>query len=380
MTTLIKRRRFLIGSGLTLTAAAFASACGGPFVTSRDTPATAPVPGEPPIITALRWGITAPNAHNTQPWRFELVSETEAKLYTDTERLLPWTDPPARQVHMSHGTLLEMVALAAPSFGYAADIVLQPEGDVTKEFFGTRPTATIRLANANALTLDPLFAAATRRRTSRLAHHGAMPDTSAFAAVLNAAKGAHHAEVVTDDLAPWKSILKRAMAVEVADQNTYGETLTWFRFSEDEVRAKGDGINLQSAGANSLAARIFLNAGNFQSEANQGRFLSSFGEVIDSTQALLVLSSSDNTMHDWLTTGRAYLRAQLAATQQGLGMHPVSQVLQEFPQMAPLRDEFASLYPVKAPGRVQMLVRLGRTEEAAISPRRPLSDMLIRPA
>lgn len=77
-----------------------------------------------------------------------------------------------------------------------------------------------------------------------------------------------------------------------------------------------------------------------------------------------------------LETGRTYVRAQLAAARLDLRFHPVSQSLQEFEAMAPLRADLAGLLPVKAPGKVQMLVRVGRTGLPAVSPRRALAAMV----
>ena len=91
-------------------------------------PLSEPRPDTTPILEALRYGVTAPSAHNTQPWRIELVSESEARMYFDPSRRLPATDPRGRQVHISHGTLIEMTVIAATSFGYRTEVELLPEG------------------------------------------------------------------------------------------------------------------------------------------------------------------------------------------------------------------------------------------------------------
>jgi hypothetical protein len=49
-----------------------------------------------PIDKAIAFGCNAPNPHNTQAWKFH-ASELETLFYVDEERLLPVTDPPARQ-------------------------------------------------------------------------------------------------------------------------------------------------------------------------------------------------------------------------------------------------------------------------------------------
>lgn len=156
---MMQRRRFLFGTGAILTTAAFATACGHRDSGTNDRRVLSPLePGSAPIVEALRYGITAPSPHNTQPWRFELVGEREAKLYFDPLRRLPATDPPARQGHIGHGTLLEVTAIAATHLGYRAQIETMPEGETTLEEIGTKPTAVIRLEPLDAgQGADPLF-------------------------------------------------------------------------------------------------------------------------------------------------------------------------------------------------------------------------------
>jgi hypothetical protein len=137
-----------------------------------DRPLSAPQPDSPSMLQALRYGITAPSAHNTQPWRIQLDSDTEARLYFDPKRALPATDPPGRQVHISHGTLIEMTAIAATSLGYRTEVDLLPDGEMSLPEFGAKPTAILRLVADPDQAVDPLFSQILSRRSSRLAHHG----------------------------------------------------------------------------------------------------------------------------------------------------------------------------------------------------------------
>lgn len=88
------------------------------------------------------------------------------------------------------------------------------------------------------------------------------------------------------------------------------------------------------------------------------------------------MTSQSNTMIDWIETGRAYARAQLSAEMLGLRFQPVSQVLQEYPQMDDLRREFDALVGIEPPQKVQMLVRVGRTPTPGLSPRRTVDGFL----
>ena len=69
------------------------------------------------------------------------------------------------------------------------------------------------------------------------------------------------------------------------------------------------------------------------------------------------------------------MRAHLAATLAGLAFHPVSQALEEYPEMAgPYREVHDLLAP---PGdTVQMLVRLGYATAVPPSPRWPLAERI----
>lgn len=91
---------------------------------------------------------------------------------------------------------------------------------------------------------------------------------------------------------------------------------------------------------------------------------------------LFTLVTPANTMADWITTGRSYVRAQLTAGGYNLRFHPVSQTLQEFPQMDPLRARMDALVNVTPPAKLQMLVRVGHTQPPALSPRRDLQNIV----
>lgn len=373
------RREFVIGSGVVMTTAMFAQACGRQKAGPR--PVSGGDAGDPPIVEALRYGITAPSAHNTQPWRIELVSDTEAQLFLDPERLLPATDPPGRQVHMSHGTLLEMTAIAATHFGYRAEIEPLPEGEMVFEEYGTKPTARIRLVQVKREPEDPLFAQILKRRSSRLPHDGPLVTEDELATIIERARPDDlQMSLISEEQRPKAfEIIRSAMAIEVNDYELYDETRIWFRFSKREIKHHRDGLSVNTAGLTGFSAgtaNLFLSSRNWHKEKNRKRYLDGFGETIESTRGLLTMTTPTNTMYDWLHAGRTYVRAQLAASALGLRFHPVSQVLQEYPQMDELRSEFNTLMGVAAPAKVQMFVRVGRTKTPGLSPRRPLDAIL----
>ena len=90
----------------------------------------------------------------------------------------------------------------------------------------------------------------------------------------------------------------------------------------------------------------------------------------------LWLTTPGNTRREQIVVGGDWLRVNLAATAAGLGLQPLSQALQEYPEMAALYAEtHAKLVPEG--GTVQMLGRIGYGPRINASPRWPI-DARIR--
>src|SRR6476619_1780850 len=84
------------------------------------------------ILDLARW---APSGDNTQPWRFELLSEREILVHGyDTSAQCVY-DLDAWASHLSHGALLETVAIAATRFGHGARLVEITEAEATHNIY-----------------------------------------------------------------------------------------------------------------------------------------------------------------------------------------------------------------------------------------------------
>lgn len=71
------------------------------------------------------------------------------------------------------------------------------------------------------------------------------------------------------------------------------------------------------------------------------------------------------------------MRLHLKATQMGLAFHPLSQVLQEFPEMSAPYSKIHDMLGVESPGVIQGLFRLGYAKAPPPAPRWPLETRLI---
>jgi len=74
--------------------------------------------------------------------------------------------------------------------------------------------------------------------------------------------------------------------------------------------------------------------------------------------------------------GREYCRINLQTTAMGLAQHPMSQVLQEYPDMLALQKEFTEFFNIPLGQTVQMLFRLGHAQATEHGPRRSINSII----
>lgn len=347
-----------------------------------------PIDPQRPTIRAIAWGIQAPNPHNTQAWKFRPVSDTGVLLYIDERRLLPVTDPPARQIHIGAGCCIETLAVGMSTEGYETDVELLPDGPHGLEEIGRKPVARIELRPGAATRPDELADAIGRRQTNRKPYTGPLlTDSEADQIRSRVAPGT--IEVLTfnepDAMRPLLDVFYRALEIEVTTRRLYEETRIWFRFNERQRRhTHRDGLSIPQAGVDGLKRRLIewtLRDGDpkrWFGRRTISSTLKTLRQGIDSARGLVLLKTATNQQVDWLDTGRAYARVHLGLTQLGLTCHPYNQVLQEYPEMTALQREFDDLVGVQEPQKIQKAVRVGRAAKRAyVAPRRDPGDFIV---
>jgi hypothetical protein len=357
----------LIGGGVVLAAGGGAAAFA---VTRAPTRALAPWDAAgtyaEPRRFALSHAILAPNPHNRQPWMAELVGEDGIRIHRDPARALPHTDPRDRQLTIGMGCFLELLVMAAAQKGFAVDLTLFPEGEAA-----SAPVAFARFLPGGVA--DPLFAHVLARRSTKEPFED-RPVPAADVEALSA-----HAALVVDPgrVAEIRTLTWEAWMVEAMTPHTNKESVDLMRFGKAEIEANPDGIDLGGpmlealmlAGVLTREAQLDPSSSGFQ----QG--VAIYREMLAATSAYAIVTSAGNARTDQIEAGRRWLRLNLACTARGLALHPVSQCLQEYPEMAP---HYAAAHRLLAkPGEtVQMLGRVGYGPAAPRTPRWPLETRL----
>jgi hypothetical protein len=328
---------------------------------------------------ALAHAILAPNPHNRQPWLIDLVGTDEIVFYADTARLLPFTDPPNRQITLGCGAFLELLDLAARESGRRAEITLWPQGEPQPNL-DKRPIAHIRLVPDPTVVRDPLFAQITTRHTNRAPYDLSAPPSSAELSQI--------AAVATLDPLTAGTIADaqtRAKLIDLAWQGweveghtpaTHMESVRLLRIGAAEIAQHRDGISLSGPMFEALKASGMLTPQSLADPNSPGAKSSDKAakKALEATPAFFWLKSADNSRATQIATGRAYARAQLTATKLGLCFQPWSMTLQEFPEMAKLYAATQAELDATPQAPLQMFVRVGRAKPAQASPRRGLAE------
>jgi hypothetical protein len=376
------RRQVLkvIGGGTILAAAVL-----GGWAATRD-PAAARRPwaeagqAGDPLRRALSFAILAPNPHNRQPWLVDLSSPGAITLFADPDRRLPQTDPLDRQITLGLGAFLELLVMALAEENLSADVSLFPDGAPQPRLDG-RPVARVTVAPDPEVVRDPLFAQVLDRRTNRLPHDTGRPVAAGTLAGIAAAalRGRVGYTVDPAEVSALRDLGWRAMYLEMTTAATARENLELTRIGRAEIEANPDGVALAGPLLEGMERAGLLNRWDLLDPASAGfaRQVPFLRAPFDTAMGFLWQVTPANGRADQIAAGRDYLRLNLAATAAGVAMQPLSQALQEFPEMATLHTEARAALDVGPAETLQMFVRVGYAGQPKPSPRWPAESRIL---
>jgi hypothetical protein len=354
-----------------------------------------PSPSEPHLTTwkgpdiaeqdvrlwALGFAILAPNPHNLQPWLVDLSKPDELVLYHDLARVLPETDPYDRQLMIGHGCFIESLRLAAQERGVRLEIHLFEQGEFSKKI-DTRPIARIEFIKDSSLRPDTLFRQLLQRHTNRQPYAlDRVPESITLTNICQGLELMHQAAFCNTvaSTSKVKAIAVDAWKLELNLTRTWRESVQLTRIGSEEIRAQPDGVALDGRLIRAGQALGLINREKML-QKNSWIYAQSveFGiKSIEATTAFVWLSSTDNQRRTQIECGRDYLRMQLKATELGLAMQPVSQSLQEYPEMKPHLNSLRQQLQLSEKATVQMLARIGYAQPTQAAPRWPVRRHII---
>ncbi|MFD1646248.1 Acg family FMN-binding oxidoreductase [Haloarchaeobius litoreus] len=311
----------------------------------------------------VRYAILAPSSHNSQPWAFA-VTEDSVLVYADESRRLDVADPDGRELLLSVGCALENLVVAARRFGleptveYGASEESPPSGGDH-----LRHVATVRLDSAGltdeGAVQTELFDAIGNRRTN----HRPFEDRPVAESVL-----ARFEEYAATDGLGLELVTDPTQRREIATLQTRADE---HQFDDPAYRRElGHWIGTGALGASWLTARIGqLAVSHLDIGEREGRKNS---KLVTSAPVVAVLTTESEDVPTLLRVGQVFERVALAATSEGLAVHPMSQIL----EVDEFRTELTALLGLEDQTPVH-LFRIGYAEPGSTrTPRRPLEDVL----
>jgi hypothetical protein len=340
-------------------------------------------------VTVVHAAVLAANAHDTQPWRFQIGSD-RIDVYADGDRHLGAMDPFRREMHLSLGCALENAVLIARSLGYAADFRtydgLMQEGGVRDD---ARPAASISLGKQQA-DASPLVVAIPHRHTNRSPYQD---DRSVPIDMLDqlsalASEAAVRLIWITDPAArrDFASATIAATETIVADSVMIADSDRWFRATDAEIELHRDGPTLYCAGLSPLVllgARLMPvstpSAHRYWIDQTRDAQLGSHPVI----GLIAVKDLYDRGVA--LRAGRLWQRLHLQGTLLRLGMQPMNQLPEcvdrerQLGRPAIFRKALAG-FSGDAELPPTFAFRVGwPARAAAASPRRSLTSVLMPP-
>ena len=337
-------------------------------------------------LNAAAYAILAPSPHNLQPWMIRLEGEDRLTLFCDLDRRLPETDPPDRQTTIGLGAFLELLRQAAAEQGHRLDIAPFPEGE-PGDRLDERPIAHVRFVEDASTERDPLFGYALKRRTARRKFDPGRPVPSdRLAALMQVSTSLPALKAIGVDgssepeTVSWlKDVCRRAWEIELRKPETCRESSYLTRIGARQINANPDGIFLAGPMMEAYRMTGMLTQENMDEIGSTAweATLSTYNGLIDSAPTFLWFTTPGNSRAEQLDSGAVWIRLQLAAAAVGVGFQPLSQVLEEYSEMAGPFADIHERFGVTLPGRIQGLFRLGYAGGQPPAPRWPLESRII---
>jgi hypothetical protein len=281
------------------------------------------------------------------------------------ERWLPATDPENRELLLGIGAFVENLALAVGTRGYRLEV--QPLGldpfaeDLLEvrlrpgdplpyplERMEQRCVVRAPMATAPLRTAD---VAALRRHDPGAVHYFA-PGSAAALALAEATLAANAAQAERLD--------------------AQRELSAWIRWDDAEAGAQRNGLTPEALGITGLTGwwvRHFYGPDDVLSASFRRSTLERVEEQVGACGGWLTVTSRSTALPDLIEAGRLFERVALEVRERGIGLHPMSQALEE----APWREHLGGRLALAAP--VQFVLRVGYLDEypRPVSLRMPLA-------
>lgn len=316
------------------------------------------------VYKMLCYASLAPSSHNSQPWFVKIISKIQWIIGSDSDRWLPQVDGPNREAMLSLGAFIENLAQAANAFGYSVETNV-----IAKDRFDS-DVVKINLLKAKALDI-PLQRIVTRRTVKSHLQSKELrsSDVKDFSKSVDGhlfyfPSGTDHANLMNKEAVD-------NYIIQSENKKAMEELAFWIRFKDTEAKKFRDGLTADGMEILGLAGwyvRHFMDNKDVMTKAFSDKGIEKTKEQVKEGAGWLVITSDGNTVKDLIETGRRFQRMALTAREKMIGIHPMTQALEEkYGQKNIKENHEASMIP-------QFMLRVGYLNKYPdpVSLRRPV--------
>ena len=292
---------------------------GGP----KEVPATLPLTKLQREVLYL--ASLAPSSHNTQPWQVRAASSDTWIVEADARGKLPAVDPRNRELLLSIGAFVENLYLAAGCLG------LNTHMQVIAKTCMERDLVRITLQKD-----APRNYSLERIRRRRTVKHGQLPKeiTAGDIQIMKKETGG--------ELFYFPSGSEHARCIQEAaveniriqsNRNTAQRELTrWLRLSDADAQTHRDGLSaegMEITGLKGWFVRRFASPEDFMKQSYRDQGIDQMAKLAGQGGGWMAITSKGESPADLIDAGRRFQRMALIARELNIGIHPMTQIIEE---------------------------------------------------
>ncbi len=316
------------------------------------------------VFEILKYASLAPSGHNMQPWFVKVKSQNEFIIGSDKDRWLTAVDQENREALLAIGAFIENFCSAASSFGYEAEVQAIAKSSLDSDI------ANIKLKKTRTGSFD-LKKISLRRTVKKglLSHELKADDIKKISAngpgrIFYFPRSKNHSQCLTD----WTI---ESYTHQTWRDDAQKELAECIRFKKDDAEKYGYGLTAEGMEINGIAGwyvRNFMNKKDVMGKSFREQGIDVYSKSAREGAGWIIITSKSSKVTDLLDTGRLFQRLALSVREMNIGLHPMTQILEE----KKWRDQMTAMH---RPGVIpQFILRVGylNSYPDPVSIRRPV--------
>ncbi len=268
----------------------------------------------------------APSGHNTQPWLVKYLTPYHWIIGNDQRKWLPAVDPNQRETMLSIGAFLQNLEYAANSFGFGCDWNLLAKTNQDDKII------EVKLIKKEIKTRFDI-AKIKDRRTVRSGFINDVLKKEDVEYLVNSESEFLHYFPITSN----ESRFISEQTIEANRLQTYRnpaqqELAEWIRFSSKDADKYRDGLttaSMEIEGVPGWMVRNFYGKDDVLKTHFREKGLEKVKEQVSKSAGWILITSKDESVATLLETGKRMQRLFLKVREKNLGIHPMTQILEE---------------------------------------------------